>query len=234
MSGAKERMRKKKLRNQPSNVTYSSGEGGAGSSHWRNGGDTSSAHGLSQTRGRGSSNPTHGGGWVRGHQKSGQPYAQELPKSIAASFFIKARAAEVNTMLKAVTKTTGSVHVFGALPKHMRRRAMSHNTKRLPRRLRDVANRMLEKSQKTGQKEKLQSKSKSRKARRYHGNLLLEFNRRQRKNVWLETHIWHAKRFHMVKRWGYCLGDRPTYKCYRACYRAMSNHCLLQVRTSHL
>uniref|UniRef100_A0A4W5LXE6 Pop1 N-terminal domain-containing protein n=1 Tax=Hucho hucho TaxID=62062 RepID=A0A4W5LXE6_9TELE len=89
---------------------------------------------------------------------------------------------------------------------------------------------MLEKSQKAGQKvKKEQSKSKSRKARRRHGNLLLEFNRRQRKNLWLETHVWHAKRFHMVKRWGYCLGDGPTYKCYRACYRAMSSHCLLQV-----
>ncbi|KAJ8394600.1 hypothetical protein AAFF_G00044030 [Aldrovandia affinis] len=214
-------------------------------------------------------------------------------------------------MVKAVTKTTGSSHVFGALPKHMRRRAMSHNTKRLPARLREgaqqsrwgkprhaftertvqVSNRsstlmpeqafprqplnvaerpgvryefkvleacrggivqypghvqydsqdrserwlvcvrlhLLEKSQRASQKEKKeQSKSKSRKARRRHGNLLLEFNRRQRKNVWLETHIWHAKRFHMVKRWGYCLGDRPTYKCYRACYRAMSHYCLLQ------
>uniref|UniRef100_A0A672GZ02 POP1 homolog, ribonuclease P/MRP subunit n=1 Tax=Salarias fasciatus TaxID=181472 RepID=A0A672GZ02_SALFA len=136
--------------------------------------------------------------------------------------FARARAAEVSAMLKAVTKTTGSSHVFGALPKHMRRRAMSHNTKRLPRRLRDVANRM------AGAKKKEQAKRKSRKARRRHGNLLLEFNRRQRKNVWLETHIWHAKRFHMVKKWGYCLGDRPTYKCYRPCYRAMSSHCLLQ------
>ena len=90
----------------------------------------------------------------------------------------------------------------------------------------------LEKSQKLGQKEKKpQSKTKSRKARRRHGNLLLDFNRRQRRNVWLETHIWHAKRFHMAKRWGYCLGERPTYKCYRACYRAMSSHCLLQVRS---
>lgn len=34
----------------------------------------------------------------------------------------------------------------------------------------------------------------------------------------------------MVKKWGYCLGDRPTYKCYRPCYRAMSSHCLLQVK----
>ncbi|KAF3691539.1 Ribonucleases P/MRP protein subunit POP1 [Channa argus] len=149
--------------------------------------------------------------------------------SVTAGAFARARAAEVSTMLKAVTKTTGSCHVFGALPKHMRRRAMSHNTKRLPRRLRDVANRMREKSLQTGSKKKKeQAKSKSRRARRRHGNLLLEFNRRQRKNVWLETHIWHAKRFHMVKKWGYCLGDRPTYKCYRPCYRAMSTHCLLQ------
>lgn len=87
-----------------------------------------------------------------------------------------------------------------------------------------------EKSLQSGSKKKKeQTKAKSRKARRRHGNLLLEFNRRQRKNIWLETHIWHAKRFHMVKKWGYCLGDRPTYKCYRPCYRAMSSHCLLQV-----
>lgn len=91
-----------------------------------------------------------------------------------------------------------------------------------------------EKSLLAGSKKKEQAKSKSRKARRRHGNLLLEFNRRQRKNVWLETHIWHAKRFHMVKKWGYCLGDRPTYKCYRPCYRAMSSHCLLQVSIAEL
>ncbi|KAJ1193257.1 hypothetical protein NDU88_002558 [Pleurodeles waltl] len=75
---------------------------------------------------------------------------------------------------------------------------------------------------------KEQPKSKCRKARRRHGNLQQEFNRRQLKNIWLETHIWHAKRFHMVKKWGYCLGDRPTMKSYRACFRAMTTHCLLQ------
>lgn len=92
-----------------------------------------------------------------------------------------------------------------------------------------------EKSLQSGSKKKKeQAKNKSRKARRKHGNLLLEFNRRQRKNIWLETHIWHAKRFHMVKKWGYCLGDRPTYKCYRPCYRAMSSHCLLQVTLTEM
>ncbi|MCI4391374.1 hypothetical protein PGIGA_G00133550 [Pangasianodon gigas] len=213
MSGAKDRMRHKKMRNQPSNVTYS------------HTGRSSDSQQQQQMRGL----TQHPSSWMRGHQDGGVRHEQALPKYITASLFAKARAAEVNAMLRAVTKTTGSSQVFGALPKHMRRRAMSHNTKRLPCRLREMAQRMLEKSQQAGKKEKKkQSKTKSRRARRRHGNLLLEFNRRQRKNKWLETHIWHAKRFHMLKKWGYCLGDRPTYKCYRASYRAMNSGCLLQ------
>ncbi|XP_036326858.1 ribonucleases P/MRP protein subunit POP1, partial [Rhagoletis pomonella] len=46
--------------------------------------------------------------------------------------------------------------------------------------------------------------------------------------VWLETHIWHAKRFHMVERWGYRLPQSSCDKTYRACYRASAEHCLLQ------
>uniref|UniRef100_A0A4W4G133 Uncharacterized protein n=1 Tax=Electrophorus electricus TaxID=8005 RepID=A0A4W4G133_ELEEL len=198
MSGAKDRMRHKKMRNQPSNVTYSS------STDWRNGGAA--------------------GGWQKITLFHSLP---TYPSLLLASLFARARAAEVSAMMRAVSKTTASCHAFGALPKHMRRRAMSHNTKRLPCRLREAA-------QKAGQKEKReQSKTKSRRARRRHGNLLLEFNRRQRKNKWLETHIWHAKRFHMLKTWGYCLGDRPTYKCYRASYRAMSSGCLMQDLSYH-
>ncbi|XP_040900792.1 ribonucleases P/MRP protein subunit POP1 [Toxotes jaculatrix] len=229
MSSAKVKMREKKMRNQPTSVQYPSSpmdvESSAQNGGGGGGGDGPSGIHPSTER----SKSPHCIGWVRGHRKDGGSYAKEMPKYITAGAFAKARASEVSAMLKAVTKTTGSCHVFGALPKHMRRRAMSHNTKRLPRRLRDVANRMREKSLQAGSKKKKeQAKSKSRKARRRHGNLLLEFNRRQRKNVWLETHIWHAKRFHMVKKWGYCLGNRPTYKCYRPCYRAMSSHCLLQ------
>uniref|UniRef100_A0A3Q1G3M0 POP1 homolog, ribonuclease P/MRP subunit n=1 Tax=Acanthochromis polyacanthus TaxID=80966 RepID=A0A3Q1G3M0_9TELE len=230
MSAAKVKMREKKMRNQPASVQYSTSTLNE-DRNAQNRGDTSATGGPSdvQTSAERQKKPPHQSGWVRGHHKDGGGYAKDMPKYITAGLFARARAAEVKAMLKAVTKTTGSSHVFGALPKHMRRRAMSHNTKRLPRRLRDVANRMREKSLQAGSKKKKeQAKNKSRKARRRHGNLLLEFNRRQRKNIWLETHIWHAKRFHMVKKWGYCLGDRPTYKCYRPCYRAMSSHCLLQ------
>ncbi|XP_063341205.1 ribonucleases P/MRP protein subunit POP1 [Pelmatolapia mariae] len=238
MSAAKVKMREKKMRNQPASVQYPSSSSNVESST-QNGADAPGTGknadplkgGLSEVHPsteRQKKTP-HQSGWVRGHHKDGGGYTKEMPKYITAGAFARARAAEVSAMLKAVRKTTSSSRVFEALPKHMRRRAMSHNTKRLPHRLREVANRMREKSLQAGSKKKKEpAKSKSRKARRRHGNLLLEFNRRQRKNIWLETHIWHAKRFHMVKKWGYCLGDRPTYKCYRACYRAMSSHCLLQ------
>ncbi|TSK20265.1 Ribonucleases P/MRP protein subunit POP1 [Bagarius yarrelli] len=206
-------MRNKKMRNQPTNVTFSQGRDGKGRS---SDSQQQQQHHMME----------HRSGCMRGNQDKPE---EALPKYITASLFAKARAAEVNAMLKAVTKTTSSSHVFGALPKHMRRRAMSHNTKRLPCRLREMAQRLLEKSHQAGKNvKKEQSKTKSRRARRRHGCLLLEFNRRQRKNKWLETHIWHAKRFHMLKKWGYCLGDKPTYKCYRASYRAMDSGCLLQ------
>ncbi|XP_053737143.1 ribonucleases P/MRP protein subunit POP1 [Synchiropus splendidus] len=225
MSAAKVKMRQRKMKNQPASVQYT-GRNGDGTPRSGSGQfDSGDANTSSTTE----TEPGARHGRFGGHQKLGGAPVKEIPRHILAGGFAFARSAEVRAMLKAVTKTTGSCHVFGALPKHMRRRAMSHNTKRLPCRLREMANRLREKSLQAGSKKKKeQAKCKSRKARRRHGNLLLEFNRRQRKNVWLETHIWHAKRFHMVKKWGYCLGDRPTYKCYRTCYRAMSNHCLLQ------
>lgn len=77
----------------------------------------------------------------------------------------------------------------------------------------------------------VKGKRPSRKFRRRPSNLLQEYNRRQRKNAWLETHIWHAKRFHMLERWGYKLPNYPNDKAYRACYRATAKHCLIQVST---
>lgn len=57
---------------------------------------------------------------------------------LPASTFAQARAAEISAMLKTVTQKSNSL-VFQTLPRHMRRRAMSHNVKRLPRRLREIA-----------------------------------------------------------------------------------------------
>ncbi|XP_046498594.1 ribonucleases P/MRP protein subunit POP1 isoform X3 [Equus quagga] len=245
MSNAKERKHAKKMRNQPTNVTLSSGfVADRGGKHPNGGGKPFQAQkhepdsGTSrqrQTKMTQHSPPEPDvseqssskvmfkkkGGWKAGPEGT----SQEIPKYITASTFAQARAAEISAMLKAVTQKSSNSLVFQTLPRHMRRRAMSHNVKRLPRRLQEIAQKEAEKAV---HQKKEHSKNKCHKARRCHINRVLEFNRRQKKNIWLETHIWHAKRFHMIKKWGYCLGERPTVKSHRACYRAMTNRCLLQ------
>ena len=73
------------------------------------------------------------------------------------------------------------------------------------------------------------NKCPSRKHRRRPGNLLREYTRRARAHVWLETHIWHAKRFHMGEQWGYKIPLYPNDKGARAAHRAAAKHCLIQV-----
>ena len=89
------------------------------------------------------------------------------------------------------------------LPKHLRRRAVSHNVNRLPRRLRSRHNAERAKSDNNpGGGVQKKPKKPSRKYRRRPSNLSSDYQRRQKGaigGVWLETHIWHAKRYHMVK-----------------------------------
>ena len=49
--------------------------------------------------------------------------------------FVEARAREMEALTQIVTRPDNKKRVFQNLPRHMRRRAMSHNIKRLPRRL---------------------------------------------------------------------------------------------------
>ncbi|RKP20446.1 POP1-domain-containing protein [Rozella allomycis CSF55] len=50
-------------------------------------------------------------------------------------------------------------------------------------------------------------------------NLREFFANRQNDKKWLETHIWHAKRFHMANLWGYRVPLHPNDKGRRAIYR---------------
>nr|CAD7401532.1 unnamed protein product [Timema cristinae] len=150
--------------------------------------------------------------------------AQNLPNEMSIEKFASSRSQEIAALSQIVdTSPHQAGLVFQRLPKHMQRRAMSHNAKRLPRRLREIHTRQLSKGGEIGK-----SKRPSRKHRRRPTNLLSEYNRRQRQWAWLETHIWHAKRFHMVNKWGYRVPSRPVDKSFRACYRAGANHCLVQ------
>lgn len=149
--------------------------------------------------------------------------SQDLPSSLHLLRFTSARYKEIQTMKQSLRTSSSVKLAFQKLPVHMRRRVMSHTVKRLPRRLREMHMSQLQKS---GLPPK--QKRPSRKHRRRPRNLMEEYARRRRRVKWLETHIWHAKRFHMVEKWGYKLADRPCDKSFRACYRATAKHCLLQ------
>ncbi|KAH9630434.1 hypothetical protein HF086_016972 [Spodoptera exigua] len=148
---------------------------------------------------------------------------EHLPFSANSLRFASSRSVEIAAMTESILRPSKSKLIFQTLPVHMRRRVMSHNCKRLPRRLRRGH---LEQLKKSGLPPK--QKRPSRKYRRRPANLLEEYNRRQRQHIWLETHIWHAKRFHMTERWGHRLPYAPCDKAFRACYRGSSAHCLLQ------
>ncbi|RZC41270.1 ribonucleases P/MRP protein subunit POP1, partial [Asbolus verrucosus] len=149
---------------------------------------------------------------------------EELPAAVTLANFVAYRSQEIQIMKNSLHSQSGTKLAFQTLPKHMRRRAMSHNVKRLPRRLRQIH---LNQMKKSGMPAK--QKRPSRKYRRRPRNLIEEYTKRSNKKYkWLQTHIWHAKRFHMVEKWGYKLPCHPCDKAFRACYRATTQHCLLQ------
>lgn len=148
---------------------------------------------------------------------------RQAPREIHVVEYVENRASEIKALQKYLGESRGNRLVMQLLPKGLRRRALSHNIKRLPRRLREAA-----KKEYSNQNTTTRRKPPSRKFRRRPKNLLEEYNRRQRKHVWLETHIWHAKRFKMEEKWGYKIPLQPTDKSKRACYRSTKHHCLIQ------
>jgi ribonuclease P/MRP protein subunit POP1 len=67
----------------------------------------------------------------------------KAPRGINAAEFAESRAMEIHNMMKALSSAANQTNkrVFQSLPRHMRRRAASHNPKRMPVRLRDAYNR---------------------------------------------------------------------------------------------
>ncbi|CAD5211334.1 unnamed protein product [Bursaphelenchus okinawaensis] len=122
-----------------------------------------------------------------------------LPQSIDASDTISKRIAQVSDLVDVIHRG-GRVYkprtVVQRLPRHMRRRAMSHNVKRLPRKRRDYGKSAIAKS---NHRKKPPSRMKRRRPR----NLQKEYKKRASEIRWLLTHIFHAKRFEMISLWNY-------------------------------
>ena len=58
-----------------------------------------------------------------------------------------------------------------------------------------------------------------------------EYRSRQCDKAWLETHIWHTKRMHMVDKLSYRLAEHSNDKGVRATYRYLRHGCLVSVST---
>lgn len=156
---------------------------------------------------------------------NGSSRNKKLPESLNIVDHVAARMREVKKLYNDIATTKSEMLVHQMLPNHMRRRAMSHNPKRLPLKYRQIhINQMAKSSNGTSAKKKRPSRKYRRKPR----NLMKEYTRRKRLHVWLETHIWHAKRYHMKEMWGYKIPYASTDKRYRASYKAAAYHCLVQ------
>ena len=142
-----------------------------------------------------------------------------LPRNLDLNSFVEARITELNHFLDVLEdKAKGRMSTkrnFQLLPKHMRRRAMSHNAHRIPARIRN------------SKQELAYLKNPCRKTRRHHSKLMQDYIKRNQTSMWLETHIWHAKRMKMIERWGYKLALHCNDKGHRASYRFARDSALI-------
>ncbi|BGP52028.1 Ribonucleases P/MRP protein subunit pop1 [Rhodotorula kratochvilovae] len=149
-----------------------------------------------------------------------------LPAVLEVEKFAQARVFEISAMQRAMkaAKEAGTQRAFQSLPRHLRRRAASHNIRRLPTRLRERARAEVPKD---AAKPKRVSRKMLGRHRTRPGLKAEMFKKRQEGKMWLETHVWHAKRMHMTEIWGHRLAEKPTAKAFRASYRASQHGALV-------
>ncbi|KAJ7459800.1 ribonucleases P/MRP protein subunit POP1-domain-containing protein [Mycena latifolia] len=133
-------------------------------------------------------------------------------------FVLQARAFEIEAMHTA----SSTQRVWQSLPRHLRRRAASHDVRRVPLRLRDRARQEMNAVQKKAPARLRVQRGKDKRLSRTE-----TFLKRQRDKSWLETHIWHAKRMKMENMWGYRLAITPTEKAFRPSHRASVHGAIL-------
>ncbi|RPD62234.1 POP1-domain-containing protein [Lentinus tigrinus ALCF2SS1-7] len=140
-----------------------------------------------------------------------------LPGALDVERFAESRAFEINAMHEAMqnARASSTSRAWQQLPRHLRRRAASHDVRRVPLRLRDKARAEMDPARKTALGRHNPKLGKLKRVKR-----TIDLLRRQKDKTWLETHIWHAKRMHMENIWGYKLAVTPTEKSFRPSHRA--------------
>ncbi|WWC62188.1 uncharacterized protein I303_104782 [Kwoniella dejecticola CBS 10117] len=147
---------------------------------------------------------------------------KRLPGLIQVEKFAEARALEIHAFQNAikVAAAQGSTRAFQSLPRHLRRRAASHNPRRVPRRLRSKAAAEIDPGDTIAKKHQKIARLRAKGTLRDHLSRTAQFALRQKNKTWLPTHLWHAKRYHMTNIWGFRIPITPTLKSFRPAYRA--------------
>ena len=162
-----------------------------------------------------------------------------LPTSVELESLVSSRAFQIQSFLRSIksAKSATTTRAWQLLPRHARRRAASHNLLRLPSRLRSKA--LAELRSSTTQ---ARSRSDIRKRLPSHGVIRATLRRKKLaerashpQRRWLETHLWHSKRFRMTTqkgkgkerdqgneygRWGFVLPETTMMKSHRASWRS--------------
>ncbi|KAK7056731.1 Ribonucleases P/MRP protein subunit pop1 [Paramarasmius palmivorus] len=164
-----------------------------------------------------------------------QTSMKNLPGAIDVVKFAESRSYEINAMQSAMkTASSSSTHrAWQVLPRHLRRRAASHDPRRVPLRLRAKARAEMDPVKKKALGRNMPKLGKAKQIARTeillkrqsqcYSSSSIQFTEvyvRQENKRWLETHIWHAKRMKMENMWGYRLAVTPTEKSFRPSHRA--------------
>ncbi|WWC89050.1 uncharacterized protein L201_003968 [Kwoniella dendrophila CBS 6074] len=147
---------------------------------------------------------------------------KRLPGMIQVEKFAETRALEIHAFQNAIkiAAAQGSTRAFQSLPRHLRRRAASHNPRRVPKRLRSKAASEIDSGDNIAKKHLKIARLRRKGTLRDHLSRTEQFALRQKNKTWLPTHLWHSKRYHMTNLWGYRIPLTPTLKSFRPAYRA--------------
>lgn len=162
------------------------------------------------------------------------PRALDNERSVSVRKLLESRKSEILLFEERFRKTSGGTHggdghqkrAFQLLPRHMRRRAMSYNPYLIPFRLRERAKRESQQTE-APKGHKVHKGGGWRLSRRRTERRRLDIVRpgvqggaegskkvvlKERDYKVLETHMWHAKRFHMINWAGYKIPKEATLR----------------------
>lgn len=157
--------------------------------------------------------------------------AATVPHFVQVTELAQARANEIKRMeglLQAQANDSVDPRaVDGTLPNHLRRRTRSHRPRQTRRNFSKRAAATIDGTDDLPEAKRHRvDETCSRRRRRRPALLRAEREHSIRsgrtgkcKAAWLETHLWHAKRFEMIERWGYMVPERPCDKGIRATHR---------------